>query len=51
MLHALRRILWLGSSLNEVRRFPEEARKVIGAERTLVQGGDLPTDWKPVQGI
>lgn len=30
---------------------PEEARRDIGAELTLVQGGDLPTDWKPMRAI
>lgn len=30
---------------------PEDARRDIGVELTLVQGGDLPTDWKPMRGI
>ena len=46
-----RPVHWLGSSLHEVRGFPEEARKTIGAELTLVQGGELPTDWKLLRGV
>jgi phage-related protein len=30
---------------------PEAARRDIGVELTLVQGGDLPTDWKPIRGV
>ncbi len=30
---------------------PEDARRDIGVELTLVQGGDLPTDWKPIRGV
>jgi len=51
MLPPLRSIHWLGSSLFDLRSFPEEARQIIGAELTLVQGGDLPTDWKPMRGV
>ena len=29
---------------------PEDARRDISVELTLVQGGDLPTDWKPIRG-
>ncbi len=47
----LRPIHWLGSSLNDIRAMPEHARRDIGVELTLVQGGDLPTDWKPMRSI
>ena len=30
---------------------PEDARRDIGVELTLVQRGDLPTDWKPIRGV
>ncbi len=30
---------------------PADARRDIGVELTLVQGGDLPTDWKPIRGV
>ena len=47
----LRPIHWLGSSLDDIRAMPEAARRDIGVELTLVQGGDLPTDWKPIRGV
>ena len=47
----LRPIHWLGSSLDDIRAMPEAARRGIGVELTLVQGGDLPTDWKPIRGV
>ena len=47
----LRPIHWLGSSLHDIRAMPEGARRDIGVELTLVQGGDLPTDWKPIRGF
>ena len=48
---ALRPIHWLGSSLEDLRGFPEVARRDIGAELTLVQGGESPTDWKPMKSV
>lgn len=47
----LRPIHWLGSSLDDIRAMPEAARRDIGVELTLVQVGDLPTDWKPIRGV
>ena len=47
----LRPIHWLGSSLDDIRAMPEAARRDIGVELTLVQGGDLPTDWKPIRAL
>jgi len=47
----LRPIHWLGSSLEDLRGFPKSARWIIGAEFTLVQSGEHPTDWKPMKGV
>ena len=47
----LRPIHWLGSSLDDIRAMPEAARRDIGVELTLVQAGDLPTDWKPIRSV
>ncbi len=47
----LRHIHWLGSSLDDIRAMPEDARRDIGVELTLVQGGELPTDWKPMRSV
>lgn len=37
--------------MDDIRAMPEAARRDIGVELTLVQGGDLPTDWKPIRGV
>lgn len=40
-----------GSSLDDLRNFPEEARKAAGFELFAIQCGLEPTDWKPMPSI
>src|SRR3546814_11979625 len=42
---------WLGSSKADVRAFPEDARTDAGWQLELVQRGDDPDDWKPMQTV
>ncbi len=42
---------FIGSSLDDLRNFPEEARKAVGFELYAVQRGLEPRDWKPTPGI
>ncbi|MER8929666.1 type II toxin-antitoxin system RelE/ParE family toxin [Mesorhizobium sp. M0859] len=42
-------IEWLGSSRADVRAFPDDARIEAGWQLELVQRGDDPDDWKPMQ--
>ena len=42
---------FLASSLDDLRNFPNEARRSAGFELHAVQCGLAPTDWKPMQGI
>jgi len=42
---------FLGSSLDDLRNFPEEARRAAGFEFRAVQNGLEPTDWKPMRSI
>jgi phage-related protein len=44
-------IVWIGSSLDDLRTFPEDARRVAGFELRRVQQGLQPTDWKPMAGV
>jgi phage-related protein len=44
-------IEWLGGSRADVRAFPEEARIEAGWQLELVQRGDDPDDWKPMQSV
>ena len=41
-------LVWLGSSLNDLRAFPNEARQEAGFQLRRVQQGLLPADWKPM---
>jgi phage-related protein len=44
-------LLWLGSSLADMRAFPTEARQRAGYELYLVQAGQEPDDWKPMPAV
>jgi phage-related protein len=39
---------FVGSSLDDLRNFPVEARRAAGFELYAVQCGLEPTDWKPM---
>lgn len=44
-------IEWLGSSRSDVRAFPDDVRIEAGWQLELVQRGDDPDDWKPMQTV
>ncbi|MGQ3283195.1 type II toxin-antitoxin system RelE/ParE family toxin [Bosea sp. (in: a-proteobacteria)] len=44
-------IQWLGSSRADVRAFPDDARIDAGWQLELVQRGEDPDDWKPMQSV
>ena len=44
-------ISWLGDSLDQVRAFPDGARREAGFELGEVQKGFDPSDWKPMAGV
>jgi phage-related protein len=44
-------VSWLGSSLEDLRAFPEDARRAAGYQLGRVQQGLLPTDWKPMPTV
>ena len=44
-------VLWIASSLDDLRAFPEEARRRAGFELRRVQQGLQPTDWKPMASV
>src|SRR6266851_2479488 len=48
---AEKRLFWLGSSLENVRAFPKEARRAAGHQLDLVQHGLEPSDWKPMAAV
>ncbi len=44
-------ITWVGSSLEDLRNFPDDARRMAGYELRRVQSGLMPDDWKPMKNI
>ena len=44
-------LYWLATSLDDLRRFPEPARRQAGYELRRLQQGLEPTDWKPLSSI
>ena len=38
---------WRGSSLDDLREFPEAARKQAGYDLRKLQRGETPDDWRP----
>ncbi|MDO8681151.1 MAG: type II toxin-antitoxin system RelE/ParE family toxin [Acidobacteriota bacterium] len=44
-------LAWLGSSLEDVRAFPAEARRAAGYQLGRVQQGLMPDDWKPMPTV
>lgn len=44
-------VVWLGSSRDEVRHFPAEARQEAGHQLDRVQRGAAPSDWAPMPTV
>lgn len=42
---------FVGSSLDDLRGFPDEARRIAGFELRAIQNGFEPRDWKPVHSV
>src|SRR4030067_1758945 len=47
----MKSLRFIGSSLDDLRNSPGEARRAAGFELRAVQNGHEPSDWKPVQVI
>jgi phage-related protein len=41
-------VIWMGSSKEDLKAFPEEARREVGYQLEHVQEGVDPDDWKPM---
>jgi phage-related protein len=44
-------LMWVGSALTDLRRFPDDARRRAGFELHTAQQGLNPSDWKPMPSI
>lgn len=47
----MKRLEFVGSSLNDLKKFPAEARRAAGFELSFVQRGLEPSDWKPMNTV
>ena len=48
ILEAMKKLIWMGSSREDLRVFPRQARREMGYQLEHVQGGMEPDDWKPM---
>jgi phage-related protein len=46
-----RTIVWLGTSLTDLRVFPDDARRDAGYQLRRVQSGQMPSDWKVLSSV
>jgi phage-related protein len=47
----MKKLFWVGSTLQDLRAFPEDAKRLSGHELHLVQQGLEPDDWKPMTSV
>lgn len=47
----MKRLEFLGDSLEQLRDFPETGRKEAGVQLHKVQQGIEPSDWKPMTSV
>lgn len=47
----MKRLVFVGSSLEDLKEFPAEARRAAGFELGSVQRGLDPSDWKPMKEV
>ena len=47
----MKRLLWIGSSKQDVLSFPVGARRNAGYQLDKVQRGEEPDDWKPMPSV
>lgn len=47
----MKKVAWIGSSYKDLCAFPEDAKDTAGYQLYLLQIGEQPDDWKPMQTI
>ena len=47
----MKTINFVGSSQDDIRNFPAEARRDAGFQLHFVQAGQEPSDWKPMKVV
>jgi len=46
-----RPVVWRATSLEDLRRFPQRARREAGRQLNFIQDGGQATDWKPMPTV
>lgn len=47
----MKHLFWLGTSLDDLKQFPVDAKVEAGTALRLVQQGADPRDWKPMPDV
>jgi phage-related protein len=47
----MKQVIWMGSSREDLKAFPEEARRQVGYQLEHVQEGADPDNWKPMSTV
>ena len=47
----IKELIWEGSSLNDLKKFPKIACRKAGYELHHTQNGENPSNWKPMTSI
>ena len=47
----MKNLKFVGSTLEDIRDFPAEARRQVGFELYAIQRGYDPSDWKPMPSV
>nr|WP_275584494.1 type II toxin-antitoxin system RelE/ParE family toxin [Stenotrophomonas sp. NLF4-10] len=47
----MKELFWLGTSRDDLKEFPFEARREAGTDLRMVQQGVDPRDWKPMPTV
>jgi len=47
----MKKLRFIGSSLDDLKNFPAEARREAGFELDAIQRGNMPSDFKPLLNV
>ena len=51
VMDEIKDVWWEGSSLDDLKQFPEDVKLAMGYQLHRVQSGEMPNDWKPLKNI
>ncbi len=49
--HKKSELKFIGSALKDLKQFPGKAKREVGFDLDMVQGGETPTTAKPLTGL